>query len=112
VHVTVTTTDNPDDSLENSVAVGEEMERWLRDLEGFEGLVVLVSEGKALGLAFWETRELAERHSAIRAEFRERMLTIAGATIEDVSEYELAFARLGPALASRALEPLQRADGA
>lgn len=94
MHVTVTTTDNTDDSVENAVAVAEEMDRWLRGLEGFEGLLLLVREERALGLAFWKSRELAERQSVIRSQFRERMLTIAGVEIEDVSDYELVFSSL------------------
>lgn len=94
MHVTVTTTDNTDDSVENAVAVAEEMDRWLRGLEGFEGLLLLVREERALGLAFWRSRELAERQSVIRSQFRERMLTIAGVEIEDVSDYELVFSSL------------------
>lgn len=94
MHVTVTTTDNTDDSVENAVAVAEEMDRWLRGLEGFEGLLLLVREERALGLAFWKSRELAERQSVVRSQFRERMLTIAGVEIEDVSDYELVFSSL------------------
>ena len=74
------------------------MERWLRDIEGFEGFVMLAREGRALGLAFWESKEVAERHNVARTRFRERMLSIAGVRIEDVVDYELVFARLGPGL--------------
>jgi hypothetical protein len=67
-------------------------------MEGFEGLLLLAGEGRALGLAFWASREVAEYHAVARAEFRERMLGVAGVRIEDVVDYEVAFARFGPGL--------------
>ena len=100
MYVTVTTTTTGGEPIENATVVAEEMERWLRELDGFEGFVLLASEEKALGLAFWSSREVAERYNVIRSQFRERMLSIAGVQIEDVSDYEVAFARLAPALAS------------
>ena len=102
MYVTVTTTDTTGDPVENAPIVAEEMERWLREMDGFEGFLVLAREGKALGLAFWQSREVAERHQLARTEFRERMLAIAGVQIEDVVDYEVAFARLGPGLIAAA----------
>jgi hypothetical protein len=99
VYVTVTTTTTAGEPVANATMVAEEMERWLRDLEGFEGFVLLAREGKALGLAFWKSAEVAQRYNVIRSQFRERMLSIAGVEIEDVVDYEVAFARFGPTLA-------------
>ena len=98
MHVTVTTADTTGQTIANAAIVAEEMESWLREMEGFEGLLLLVSEGKALGLAFWASREIAEHHAVARAEFRERMLGVAGVRIENVVDYEVAFARFGPRL--------------
>ena len=98
MHVTVTTADTTGETIANAAIVAEEMESWLREMEGFEGLLLLVSEGKALGLAFWASREIAEHHAVARAEFRERMLGVAGVRIENVVDYEVAFARFGPRL--------------
>ena len=98
MHCTITTTTTAGEPIEAARIVGDEMTGWLRDLEGFEGFLLLVQEEKALGLAFWASREIAERYAATRAEFRERMLSIAGAEIRSVEEYEVAFARLGPGL--------------
>ena len=97
--VTVTTTSTADEPLATATVVAEEMERWLRDLDGFEGFLLLAREGKAVGLAFWASADVAQRYNVIRSQFRERMLTVAGAQIEDVVDYEVAFARFGPALA-------------
>ena len=104
MHVTVTTTDITGETIGDATVVGEEMERWLRDAEGFEGFLLLASDTKAVGLAFWASREVAERNSHARTQFRERILSIAGAQIEDVVDYEVAFARLGPGLIAAGTE--------
>ena len=98
MHVTITTTDITGETIGDAAVVGEEMDRWLRDAEGFEGFLLLAGETKAVGLAFWASREVAERHNHARTQFRERMLSIAGARIEDVVDYEIAFARFSPRL--------------
>jgi hypothetical protein len=95
VFVTVTTADTAGEPIENAPIVAEEMERWLRETDGFEGFLMLAGEGKALGLAFWDSRETAERHRVARTQFRERMLSIAGVRIEEVVDYDVVFARLG-----------------
>lgn len=98
--VSITYTDTTGAAPEEGPIVGEEMDSWLRDMEGFEGLLLLTRENEAIGLAFWASEEIAERHSALRAEFRERMLAIAGARIERVVGYDVAYARLGPGFES------------
>jgi hypothetical protein len=102
VYVAVTTADTSGEPIENASVVGAEMDRWLRDTEGFEGFILLAAEGKAVGLAFWASREVAERHNHARTQFRERMLSIAGVRIEEIVEYEVAFARFGPGLMAAA----------
>ena len=102
MHVTVTTADITGEPIENVAVVGEELDRWLRDVEGFEGFVVLAREGRALGLAFWESKEVAERHEVARAELRERLLRIANVRVEDVVDYDVVYTRLGPNLGASA----------
>ncbi|HYK07136.1 MAG TPA: hypothetical protein VEW11_05150 [Gaiellaceae bacterium] len=102
MYVTLTTADTTGASMEDASVVGEEMARWLRDTDGFEGFLLLAGEEKAVGLAFWASRDVAERHNHARAQFRERMLSIAGVQIEDVADYEVAFAHLGPGLRAAA----------
>lgn len=92
--VSITTTDTSGSAEEDGPIVGEEMDGWLRELDGYRGLVLLSRPGVTLGLAFWDSREAAERHAAVRAEFRERMLGIAGAKIESVEGYDVAFSRV------------------
>jgi hypothetical protein len=89
----VTTSDQP---LENATIVAEEMQRWLREIEGFEGFLMLSREGTTVGLAFWESRHVAERHRTARMEFLERVTSVAGVRIEEVLDYEVTFAELGP----------------
>lgn len=96
VHVTVTRVNTGDQPISLATIVGEEMHRWLRDLEGFAGFLVLSREGTTLGLTFWESAEIAERYRTTRTEFRERMTSVAGVQIEEVLEYELMFGQLGP----------------
>jgi hypothetical protein len=99
VYVSITKTDTGELPVDTAAIVGEEMERWLRDMEGFEGLMLLARPGETLGLAFWASEEVAQRHAETRAAFRERMLSIAGARIVSVEGYEVAFSRLGPGFA-------------
>jgi heme-degrading monooxygenase HmoA len=95
VHVTVTTTrGSPDQPVEVARIAGEEMAPWLREIEGFEGMLVLSDEaaGKTVVVTFWESRELADAHLATRAAFRDRVTSTVEVQVEDVSDYELMFA--------------------
>jgi hypothetical protein len=94
MHVSVTTCDTSGAPPETGPIVGEEMDGWLRALDGYRGLVLLTREGETLGLAFWESEEAAARHGSLRAEFRERILTLAGVTIQGVQGYDVDFARV------------------
>jgi hypothetical protein len=96
VFVTLTRVDTGDLPREVSTIVAEELERWLADIEGFQGLVMLARDGSSVALSFWESREAAERHGTARAQVRERVTELAGAKIEEVVEYEVAFAHVGP----------------
>jgi hypothetical protein len=98
VHVTVTRTrGSADQPLEIATLAGEEMLPWLRQIVGFEGLLMLSneSEGTTLVISFWESREVAEQHEVARAEFRDRITATVDVRVEDVSDYELTFADLG-----------------
>ena len=99
--VTVTTADTAGEPIENAAVVAE-MARSLRETDGFEGFLMVTGERKATGLAFWASREVAERHGLARTQFRERILSIAGVRIEEVVDYEVAYARFGPGLVAAA----------
>ncbi len=94
MHVTVTRVGTADQPIENATIVGEEMHRWLRDLEGFEGMLVVSREGTTLGLTFWESSEIADRYRSLRDEFRERMTSVGGGDNEEAADYRLTSAHL------------------
>ena len=100
--VTITTADTAGEPIENAAIVAEEMARWLRETDGFEGFLMLTGEQKAIGLAFWSSREIAEHHRLARAQFRERILSIAGVQIEEIVDYDVVFARFEPGLIAAA----------
>lgn len=94
MHVTVTRVNTFDQPITTASIVGEEMHRWLCDLEGFVGFLVVSREGTSLGLTFWESSEIAERYRSSRDEFRDKMMVIAGVEIEEVIDYDAMFAEL------------------
>ena len=85
-----------DQRIENATIVAEEMHSWLRDIDGFEGLVMLSRPGSTIGLTFWKSREVAERHRVARMQFLERMTSVAGVHVEEVLDHEVTFAEVGP----------------
>lgn len=95
MHVTIVRVGTGEQDIATATIVGEEMLRWLRDLDGFVGSVMLSRTGTTLSLTFWESAEVAERQRAVRTEFRERITAVAGVEIEDVEEFEVTFAHLG-----------------
>jgi hypothetical protein len=95
VHVSITRVSTGDQPIENATIVAQEMMRWFRETEGFEGLLFLSREGTTLSLSFWESSEIAERHRASRMQFRDRISSAAGVQVEETVDYELMFAELG-----------------
>ena len=100
MYVSFTRVNTADQPTENAVIVAEEMLRWLRDIEGFDGLLIVSREGTTLGLTFWESREVANRHRVARMQFLERMTSVAGVEVEETDEFEVSLAELGPRLTS------------
>jgi hypothetical protein len=98
VYVSLTRASTADQPIENATIVAEEMLRWFREMDGFEGLLFLSREGTTLGLTFWESREVAERHRVARMQFRDRMTSAAMVQVEETVDYEVTFAHLGPGL--------------
>ena len=96
MYVSLTRVKTADQPIENATIVGEEMLHWFREMEGFEGLLMLSKEGTTLGLTFWESREVAERHRVARMQFRDRMTSAAGVQVEETVDYDVTFAHLGP----------------
>lgn len=96
MYVSLTRVSTGDQPIENAAIVAQEMVRWFRETEGFEGLLFLSKEGTTLGLTFWESRDVAERHRVSRMQFRDRMTAAARVEVEETVDYEVTFADLGP----------------
>ena len=102
VFVSVTTVDSKGRPIEEATLVGREMEGWLREVEGFEGMMILHRDGTTLGITFWESAEAAERQRTLRVQFLERITQVVEVDIQNIDEFELAFARLGSGVADNA----------
>jgi len=57
VHVTLTRVSTGDQPISTATIVGEEMHRWLRDLEGFEGFLMPSREGTTRAHVLGERRD-------------------------------------------------------
>ena len=94
MYATLTTTHGSNENLrELGALVGETMDGWLREIDGFVGLLMLTSEetGTTRVLSLWESREVAERHGEVRRQFRERITATVNVQVESVEGYEVAF---------------------
>jgi hypothetical protein len=102
VYVSVTRTRGPlERTREVATMVGEEMIPWLRQIDGFEGLLMVSNEedGTTLTLTFWQDRDVAERHRTTRMRFRDRVTAAVHVSVEETTDFEVTFAELGPRLA-------------
>ena len=96
MHVTVTRTkDVLGQPIEFATMAGEEMLRWLRPIDGFEGLLMLSNEadGTTLVLSFWASREVAEEHAAARQRLRDSVTAAVNVQVEESTDYEVTFAQ-------------------
>jgi hypothetical protein len=98
MYVSFTRVNTMDQPIENAAIVAEEMVRWLREIDGFDGFLMLSREGTTIGLTFWESREVAERHRVARMQFLNRMTSVVDVEIEETTDFEVAFADLGARL--------------
>jgi heme-degrading monooxygenase HmoA len=97
VYVSVTRTkDLLGQPIELATIAAEEMIRWLRPIEGFEGLLVLSNEadGTTLVLSFWESREVAEEHLEARMRLRDRVTATVNVEVQETTGFEVTFAEL------------------
>jgi len=99
MYVSLTRVNTSDQPIANATIVAEEMVTWLRGIDGFEGFLMLSREGTTVGLTFWESAEVAQRHRVARMEFLERMTSVAGVEIEEILDFQVMHAHFGPALA-------------
>ena len=85
-------------SIEGMSAVaamaGEAMVTWLREIDGFEGLLMLTDEasGTTHVISLWRDREVAERHREARMRLRDRVTATVDVRVEDTVYYDVPFA--------------------
>ena len=102
MYVSLTRVNNAGQPSENATMVAQEMDRWLRDIEGYHGFLMLFRDEETVGLTVWESKAVADLHRDARMQFIERMTSIAGVQVEEIVEYDVAFADLGPLLSDPA----------
>ncbi|MGH3012346.1 MAG: hypothetical protein ACRDLZ_03700 [Gaiellaceae bacterium] len=80
----------------------ESMLAWLREFDGYLGLLVLADPETGLVriVSFWESLDALERSERGRREVRESMIAAAGAELAGVERYELFFGEDLPATAA------------
>ncbi len=76
---------------------GETMVEWLRDLEGFEGLLMLTNDETGIThvISFWESEEIAERSRVARLNLRDRITSTVSVEVQETEPYQVSFAELG-----------------
>ena len=99
MHASLTTTlgQSGADQLDLAVMVGETMLGWLRDTEGFEGLLMLSDEesGTTHVITFWESAEVAEKSRISRLQLRDRITETVSVEVQETRPYVVSFADLG-----------------
>jgi heme-degrading monooxygenase HmoA len=93
--VTRATGANVEDMAEVAVMVGETMVTWLRDIEGFKGMLMLTDdEGTVQVIALWENEQVAERHREARRTLRERVSATVEVHLEETVGWDVPFSFL------------------
>jgi heme-degrading monooxygenase HmoA len=69
----------------------ETVEDWLREYDGYRGLIVFTDEenGRARVVTLWETPEDELRARQSRAAMRDQVALAAGMTVEGMEVYEV-----------------------
>ena len=91
-----TTTGTAEDMVALATMAGETMVEWLRDVEGFEGLLMLSNEetGTTHVISFWTDEESAERSREARLRLRDRITATVSVEVQETQPYTVAFAAL------------------
>ena len=91
-----TTQGTAEDMVALAAMAGETMVEWLRDIEGFQGLLMLSSNetGMTHVISFWESEEIAERSRVARLKLRDRITTTVSVEVQETEAYEVSFADL------------------
>jgi hypothetical protein len=98
MHASMTTTQGTaEDMVALAAMAGETMVEWLRDLDGFEGLVMLSNDetGTTHVISFWKSKEVADRSRVARLRLRDRITSTVSVEVQETEAYDVAFADLG-----------------
>ena len=70
--------------VEVAAMAGETMVEWLRDIEGFEGLLMLSNDetGTTHVISFWQSKEIADRSRVARLQLRDRITSAASFEVQ------------------------------
>jgi hypothetical protein len=97
MHASMTTTKGTaEDMAAIATMAGETMVEWLRDIEGFQGLLMLSNDDTGLThvISFWESKEIAERSRIARLKLRDRITSTVSVEVQETEAYEVAFSDL------------------
>lgn len=74
-------------------AAGETMEAWLRQFDGYLGLMIITNQeiGTAHALTFWESAEAAAQSQHGRARMREQMAASIGVELVGNDHYAISY---------------------
>lgn len=91
-----TTLGSAEDMAAVAAMAGETMVEWLRELEGFEGLLMLSNDetGVTHVISLWENEEVAERSRVARLKLRDRITATVNVEVQQTEPYKVAFADL------------------
>lgn len=78
---------------ETARMAGESMASWLRDFDGYRGILILADaeNGRARIMTLWDSLEAIERSERGRTQVRESMVAAAGAEVESVERAAVVF---------------------
>jgi hypothetical protein len=91
-----TTKGTAEDMVAIATMAGETMVEWLRDIEGFQGLLMLSNDetGTTHVISFWESKEIADRSRVARLKLRDRITSTVSVEVQETEAYEVSFADL------------------
>jgi hypothetical protein len=74
-------------------AAGETMEAWLRQFEGYLGVMIITNQeiGTAHALTFWESAEAAAQSQHGRTRMREQMAAAIGVELVGNDHYRISY---------------------
>jgi hypothetical protein len=80
---------------------GEGIEGWLREVDGYLGLVMLTDEESQTSrvITFWESSQAELRSRSVRQTMREQIAGTAGLDVVDYRVWEVPVCELLPAVA-------------